>query len=373
METNFIKKKELNREIILNISKKNITKKILLKKNELSKTLNIKGFRKGFIPLNIITKFFGEEIYNNIINKIINDEFNTIIKQKQISVVNNPKQKIIEENKDFIKILLEFEVFPYIKINLNNLKIKKYFVTITDTDIVNEIDKLRSLHGQWINNHLICEKNNIVTIDLYNKIHDKILFVYENKSFKLDLSNDDIKLKNFLLNKKLKHTYDYNFNNDKLFLRIKNIQKNKLSKIDNMFFEKIKFNNKSELNLNDFIKNKLNLQINNISENLLQKDLLTELLNMHKFILPKTLLENNNNDISTLKIQLIFKQIKKDFNINVSDIEINKEIKNININKDQINDITNKIMFNKIIKIIKTKISIDYNEICLKTLFKKVN
>ncbi len=264
-------------------------------------------------------------------------------------------------------------MFPYIKINLNNLKIKKYFVTITDTDIVNEIDKLRSLHGQWINNHLICEKNNIVTIDLYNKIHDKILFVYENKSFKLDLSNDDIKLKNFLLNKKLKHTYDYNFNNDKLFLRIKNIQKNKLSKIDNMFFEKIKFNNKSELNLNDFIKNKLNLQINNISENLLQKDLLTELLNMHKFILPKTLLENNNNDISTLKIQLIFKQIKKDFNINVSDIEINKEIKNININKDQINDITNKIMFNKIIKIIKTKISIDYNEICLKTLFKKVN
>ena len=81
------------------------------------RTLDIKGFRKGKIPMNIIKNRFGETIRKEAINEIIGKAYREAIKEKELSPIS---QGIIQDSKfkeeEGLSFKATFEITPDIKL-----------------------------------------------------------------------------------------------------------------------------------------------------------------------------------------------------------------------------------------------------------------
>ena len=64
-------KKGLKTNLSIFVDKKDIEKKVEDRLIELSKTVNIKGFRPGKVPVKVLKSQFGGNIYAEVLEKII--------------------------------------------------------------------------------------------------------------------------------------------------------------------------------------------------------------------------------------------------------------------------------------------------------------
>ena len=62
-------KKGLKTNLKVFVDKKTIGEKIDTRLNELSKTVNIKGFRPGKVPVEVLKRQFGKAVYGEILEK----------------------------------------------------------------------------------------------------------------------------------------------------------------------------------------------------------------------------------------------------------------------------------------------------------------
>ena len=76
------------------------------KLKDLKKRVNLKGFRPGMVPIQLIKKMYGKSVLVEEINKIISEKINSFIKDEKIKIIGEPIAK--ESDID--------------KIDINNLK-----------------------------------------------------------------------------------------------------------------------------------------------------------------------------------------------------------------------------------------------------------
>ena len=64
-------KKGLKTNLKVFVDKKTIDDKIDLRLSELSKTVNIKGFRPGKVPTDVLKRQFGKAVYGEVLDNIL--------------------------------------------------------------------------------------------------------------------------------------------------------------------------------------------------------------------------------------------------------------------------------------------------------------
>ena len=75
-------KKGLKTNLKVFVDKKTINEKIELRLAELSKTVNIKGFRPGKVPVHVLKRQFGKAVYGEVLEKILKETSNQEIDEK---------------------------------------------------------------------------------------------------------------------------------------------------------------------------------------------------------------------------------------------------------------------------------------------------
>lgn len=94
---------------------------------EIRKTLNLKGFRKGQVPLDVIKQKYGQSIMAEESDKIVSEQVNKIIKDNGLKIAMQPKidLKTFEANKD-LECVASFEIFlKFLKLILKKLRLLK--------------------------------------------------------------------------------------------------------------------------------------------------------------------------------------------------------------------------------------------------------
>ena len=84
-------KKGLKTNLIVFLDKKPIQEKIGFRLNELSKEVNLKGFRPGKVPVEVLKRQFGKAVYGEVLQKILQETSSKAIEEKKIKVAGQPK------------------------------------------------------------------------------------------------------------------------------------------------------------------------------------------------------------------------------------------------------------------------------------------
>ena len=144
MKVTVASKKGLKTNLKVFVDKKTIDEKIGIRLNELSKTVNIKGFRPGKVPANVLKRQFGKAIYGEVLEKILQETSTEAIKEKKIKVSGQPKidLKTYGEGKD-LNYTLEIDELPSVKLkSIENMKYTDYEVNVTEEETKKRINDI---------------------------------------------------------------------------------------------------------------------------------------------------------------------------------------------------------------------------------------
>jgi trigger factor len=111
---------------------------------EFSKELKIKGFRPGHIPENIVREQVNPEYLKmRSIDFALPEAANDVLReQKDLRVIERPELKL--ESMDPLKVVLEFDVYPEVKLSdYSNITVKVEKKQVTDQQVQETIEDLQ--------------------------------------------------------------------------------------------------------------------------------------------------------------------------------------------------------------------------------------
>ena len=137
-------KKGLKTNLKVFVDKKTINDRMGERLIELSKTVNIKGFRPGKVPVDVLKRQFGKAIYGEVLEKVLKETSSKALEEKKIKVAGQPKLdlKSYGEGKD-LNYTLEVDELPSIKIqSLESIKFNDYEINISENEIKKRIEEI---------------------------------------------------------------------------------------------------------------------------------------------------------------------------------------------------------------------------------------
>ena len=132
-------KKGLDKDIKVFIDKKTINNYMNEKYEEIKSSVNLKGFRPGKVPKEILKRQFGKAVFGEVLDKVLKETSTKALEENKIKPAGQPKLdlKTYGEDKD-LEYVLSVTELPKVEIkSLENIKFDQYTVKIDE----NETDK----------------------------------------------------------------------------------------------------------------------------------------------------------------------------------------------------------------------------------------
>ena len=187
----FSKKNNLEKKIKLNISSKDLEsdfKKRLLTQQSSS---DLKGFRKGKAPLDVIEKYYGDQIKQRLIMDKMGDIFYKKISEENIPVVGQPSfaPESFDIKKD-IKFEVSYEIYPEFSLTkMGSLSFKKPVSKLTDQDIKKATDLVLKRYGKAEPIDGKSKEGNFVKIDFEGFLNGEKFEGGEAQDYSLELGS----------------------------------------------------------------------------------------------------------------------------------------------------------------------------------------
>ena len=151
MEITLNKKNKLTGIISIEIDKKDYEQNVNDVLKRYSKTAKIPGFRKGFVPMGLVKKQYGNAVKVDEINKLLDSSLKKYIQDEKLDILGGPIPYIDNDiNWDSEIINFDFEIgyTPEFKINLKPKKaIIKYEVKADKKMVDSQIKNIQSQYG----------------------------------------------------------------------------------------------------------------------------------------------------------------------------------------------------------------------------------
>jgi len=119
--------KGLEKELTVSFESKEIEPTIESKLVELSKTLDLKGFRKGKVPMNVVKGKYYEQCFNESLSEHIEQNYIKVVIDEKLNPVSQPKISMVEtKDKSIYTFKALIEVMPEIELkNIDKIKLEK--------------------------------------------------------------------------------------------------------------------------------------------------------------------------------------------------------------------------------------------------------
>ena len=289
-------KKGLNKDVKVFIDKKTMSSYMDEKYEEVKNNVNLKGFRPGKVPREILKRQFGKAIFGEVLDKVLKDTTTKALEDNKIKPAGQPKidLKTFGEDKD-LEYVISVTELPNIDTKpLSSIKFNEYTVKIDpkETDKrINEISKSQKNYKD-VDENAKSVDGNLVVFDYKATVDGKEFKGSEGKNTQLELGKD-LFIKGF----------------DKQLIGVKkNDEKKVEAKLPESFPEK-ELVNKNAVFVCKILSVKKSEEVkidDNFAKNLGAKD-----LKNLKELISKQINEEYKNSLDTLSNKEILEQINK--------------------------------------------------------------
>ena len=357
-------KKGLKTNLKVFIDKKTIDEKMGARFVELSKTIDLKGFRPGKVPIDVLKRQFGKAVYGEVLEKILQETSAKAIEEKKIKVAGQPKLELKShgEGKD-LNYTLEIDELPEVKLSkLENIQYTDYEIKVTDGEIKKRIDDIAKNQDNFKDKNVeeVASNGDLVVFDYEATIENKNFEGGQGKNTQIVLGKDlfikgfDKQLLGVKKNqlKEVEATLPENYpkkelvNKKAIFkCKILNIKKSEPVKIDNEFAKNLgakdlndlkelvkkQIQNQYKMSFNEISKEKILDQLEKlhnieIPDNLLQQELSIITQNLKKEDIEKNKKNNEKIAKKRIKLGLLLNELGEKNNLKVEEKELRDEI-----------------------------------------------
>ena len=289
-------KKGLNKDIKVFIDKKTMNSYMDKKYDEIKDSVNLKGFRPGKVPREILRRQFGKAVFGEVLDKVLKETTTKALEENKIKPAGQPKLdlKTYGEDKD-LEYIISVTELPKVQIkSIENIKFDEYSIKIDEKETDKRIKEIAKNQPNFIDasDDTKAKKDDLVVFDYNATVDDKPFKGGEGKNTQLTLGKD-LFLKGF---------------DDQLVGVKKGDTKIVEAVLPENFPEKELVNKKAKFNCKIIqIKNTKEVEINDeFAKNLGAKD-----LKDLKSIVSKQINDEYKNSLDRLSKNQILKEIEK--------------------------------------------------------------
>ena len=142
----------LERRLTVQLPGQEIQDKINAKLRELSKTVRIKGFRPGRVPMSIVKQRFGAQATNEIQNEAIQAGLQQAIQQENLRPASMPRLdgELANNDDGDLEFIALVEVYPEIDtLDVSSMTIERPETEVSEDDVDDMIGTLREQRMEW--------------------------------------------------------------------------------------------------------------------------------------------------------------------------------------------------------------------------------
>ena len=191
IKTNQLKGSEVELEVEL--SAKELLKYVSQAEKNLGADLEVKGFRKGKVPSDIVRKTLGsEKIREEALSLAVKDSFAQAVEQEGLELLEPAKDVDIKENTgDRLVYNVKVAVLPKFELpEYKGIEVKKAEIIIEDKDVQEAVDYLRKTRSTYTPSKEPAQKGNKIEIDFEIKVAGKTIENGVSKNHPIILGNE---------------------------------------------------------------------------------------------------------------------------------------------------------------------------------------
>ena len=364
MKVTIENKKGLNKDIKVFIDKKTINIHIDEKYEEIKGTVNLKGFRPGKVPKEVLKRQFGQAIFSEVLDKLLKESSTKALEENKIKPAGQPKidLKTYGEDKD-LEYVISVTELPKVELkSIENIKFDEYSVKIDEKETDKRIKEIAKNQNNFkeVDVSIKAEEGDLVIFDYKATINGKDFAGGEGKNTQLILGKD-LFIKGFdkqlvgvkkedekLVEAILPENYpqkEFANKSAKFNCKIITIKKPEEAKIDDEFAKNLGAKDLVDLKLlvskqiNDEYKNSLDrltknqilkeiesFKVDEIPENLIEEEIKVLSQGMNEDDAKKS--KKNFEEIAKkrIKVGLILNEFGEQNKINVTEQEVQAEV-----------------------------------------------
>ncbi len=187
-------KQGLNKNLKVFIDKKTMNSYMDEKYNEIKGTINLKGFRPGKVPKEILKRQFGKAVFNEVLDKVLKDTSTKALEENKIKPAGQPKfdLKTYGEDKE-LEYIISVTELPKVNINfIKDIKFDQYTVKIDHIETDKRIKEIAKNQPNFIDVSASTKasEGDLVTLDYNATVDNKSFKGSESKNTQLTLGKD---------------------------------------------------------------------------------------------------------------------------------------------------------------------------------------
>ena len=364
MKVTIENKKGLKKDIKVFIDKKTMNTYMEAKYEEIKGTVNLKGFRPGKVPKEILKRQFGKAIFSEVLDKVLKDTSVKALDDNKIKPAGQPKLdlKTYGEDKD-LEYVMSVTELPKVELkSVENIKFDDYSVKIEPKETDKRINEIAKSQNNFkdVADDVRAIEDNLIVFDYKATINEKDFTGGEGKNTQLILGKD-LFIKGFdkqLIGVKkndektveavLPENYpqkEFAKKNAKFICKILNVKKSEDVKIDDDFAKNLGAKDLPDLKflvskqINDEYKNSLdkltktkilkeieNFKVEEIPENMIEEEVKILSQGMSEEDTKKS--KKNFEEVAKkrIKVGLILNEFGEQNKIKVTDLEVQAEV-----------------------------------------------
>ena len=313
MQVTDLKKKGLEREFKIIVSSKDVTDKLNGSLLQISKDVEIEGFRKGKAPLNIVKQRFGQDALRQTLDELIKSTTNEVIRKNNLKPAIKPKVDVKNFGEDKgLEYIVSLELLPNFKLeDIKKIKLTKFISKVDENEYKKTLETFLQIQENFEKkDEKKVENGDGVLLNLKPTYNNKIVkeALIENKMSIVGNKMMIPEIEQKILGTKAGDKLDFvckfprNFPNKdiaeknvKVEIDILEVRVPQKKVLDDNFAKTM-----GAVNLNDFkekLKKQMQGELDNVSKMVIKKDLIGELDKIHKINLPQGLVNYEFDNI----------------------------------------------------------------------------
>ena len=187
-------KKGLNKDLKILIDKETMGSYMDEKYEEIKGTVNLKGFRPGKVPKEVLKRQFGKAVFGEVLDKVLKDTSTKALEEKKIKPAGQPKLdlKTYGEDKE-LEYVLSVTELPKVDIkSLENIKFDQYSVKIDESETEKRIKEIAKNQPNFKDTkpETKAKEGDLITLDYKATVDGKEFKGNEGKNTQLTLGKD---------------------------------------------------------------------------------------------------------------------------------------------------------------------------------------
>lgn len=311
----------LERKMTIAVPAERVESRVADRLREAARSVQMKGFRKGKVPMKLIKERFGRGVRQEVLGEVMSQSYYEAIGKEQVRPAGQPRiePRSMEEGKD-LEFVATFEVFPEVQLgDFSTIEVVRKTAEITDADVDKLIETLRTQRQTWTEVERAAQDGDQVDIDFTGRMDGEVFEGGSAKGVRLILGSGRMiegfeaglvgAAKGEEKELKLKFPADYHKQDvagkDVEFtVTVNSVSEPVLPELNDAFFASFDVSEGGEAAFRAEVRNNMARELRNAVRTNVRNQVIDGLVKLHdKLELPASLLRNESNVLRQQMLQ----------------------------------------------------------------------